>query len=83
MSDNLTPPDIRDLLGAIAKEWGGTEALAKQIVEDVKKAPQGSSQRLSYHYHYMTALFRLENPIVTDPNYETDELEALRRSMTT
>ena len=76
MPENLNPPDIRDLLAAIAKEWGGMESLARQIVDDVKAAPKGSSQRLSYHYHYLTALSRCTNVTVAE-QYDPEELEAL------
>ena len=55
-SDNATVPDIRELLACIHNEFNGTAEYARIVVEDVQAAPPGSSQRLSFHNNYLSAI---------------------------
>ena len=55
-SDDATVPDIRELLSHIHSFLGGTEAYADMIAEDVKAAPTGSNQRMTFHNNYLGAV---------------------------
>lgn len=55
-SESATIPDIRELLAHIHNYFGGTQEYARMLVEDVKAAPEGSNQRLSFHNNYIAAV---------------------------
>ncbi len=54
--DNATIPDVRDLLAYINQQFEGTAEYAKVVVADVLAAPEGSTQRLSFHNNYLGAI---------------------------
>lgn len=66
-------PDIRELLAHINAAYGGTEECAKMIVADVLAAPEGSSQRLSFHNNYLGAVAKFGG----NDDLETMDPEAL------
>ncbi len=54
--DDATIPDVRELLAYINQQFRGTKEYARIVVDDVNAAPQGSTQRLSFHNNYLGAI---------------------------
>jgi hypothetical protein len=53
-TDPAVIPEIRELLAHIHRNLGGSEALAKTLVDDLKDSPKGI--RLSFYSSYLTAI---------------------------
>ena len=78
-SDDATMPDIRELLSHIHSFLGGTKEYADMIVEDVKAAPQGSNQRMTFHNNYLGAVAKFGgNDDLEVMDKESLEAEAMR-----
>ena len=71
--EDSTIPDIRQLLGYIHAAFGGTNEYAKMVVADLNAAPEGSSQRLSFHNNYLAAVAKFGG----DDDVEAMDAEAL------
>lgn len=54
--DDATIPDIRELLGYINSAFGGSRQYARMVANDVEAAPEGSSQRLTFHNNFISAV---------------------------
>lgn len=77
--EDATIPDIRELLGYINVALGGSRAYARMVAEDVTTADKGSTQRLSFHNNYLSAIAKFGgNDDLESANQQTLEAEAKR-----
>jgi hypothetical protein len=54
--DNATLPDVRKLLSGLMVKFGGLEGYLRLVSEDVLASPEGSSQRMTFHNNYLSAI---------------------------
>jgi hypothetical protein len=78
-AEDATIPDIRELLAYVHHFLGGTQQYAEMLARDVKAAPEGSTQRLSFHNNYLTAIAKFGgNDELKDVDRTALEAEAKR-----
>ena len=79
VAEGTTLPDIRSLLSHIHTRLGGTANYARMIADDVQAAPEGSSQRMTFHNNYLAAIAKFGgNDDLDGMDREAIETEAKR-----
>jgi hypothetical protein len=54
--DDATLPDVRKLLSGLMVKFGGLDGYLRLVSEDVMASPEGSSQRMTFHNNYLSAI---------------------------